>query len=56
MNSEDLGDVEEVFMGHKVSTDVAKLYNHRDKQGKERFIKKAKKVFAILDKRIFVST
>jgi integrase len=54
MNSEELGeDIEEIFMGHKVSNNVAKLYNHRDKQGKERVIRKAKKVFAILDKFIF---
>ena len=31
MDSENLGDVEEYFMGHKVSADVAKRYNHRDK-------------------------
>jgi integrase len=54
MNSEGLGEeVEEIFMGHKVSTDVSKLYNHRDKQGKALMIKKAKQVFSILDKRIF---
>jgi integrase len=54
MNSEGLGeDVEEVFMGHKVSNDVAKLYNHWDKQGKKLMVKKAKQVFQILDKRLF---
>jgi integrase len=53
MNSEDLGDIEEYFMGHKVSSDVAKRYNHRDKQGREKLLEKARKVFAILDKRIF---
>jgi hypothetical protein len=39
-------------MGHKVSNDVAKLYNHRDKQGKKLMLKKAKQVFSILDKRL----
>jgi integrase len=54
MNAEGLGEeVEEVFMGHKVSNDVAKLYNHRDKQGKKMMAKKAKQVFSILDKRLF---
>jgi integrase len=53
MNSEELGDVEEVFMGHKVTDDVAKRYNHRDKQGKEKIIKKAKQIFTILDKWLF---
>ena len=54
MNSENLGDVEEYFMGHKVGADVAKRYNHRDKQGKRKLLEKAKKVFTILDKRIFI--
>jgi integrase len=55
MNSEGLGDeVEELFMGHRVSGDVSKLYNHKDKQGKGRIIAKAKKVFAILDKKVFL--
>jgi integrase len=56
MNSEGLGeDIEEIFMGHRVSGDVAKLYNHRDKQGKERMVKKAKKVFTILEKRLLTA-
>jgi integrase len=56
MNSEGLGEeVEEIFMGHKVSNDVSKLYNHRDKQGKALMVKKAKQVFSILDKRVFKS-
>jgi integrase len=51
MSSEGLGsDIEEVFMGHKVSSDVAKRYNHRDKQGRERLLCKAREVIAILDK------
>jgi hypothetical protein len=53
MNAEELGDVEEYFMGHKVSRDVAKRYNHRDKQGQEKILEKAREVFAILDKRLF---
>jgi integrase len=53
MNSEELGeDIEEIFMGHRVSGDVAKLYNHRDKQGKKRMIKKTKQVFTILERNI----
>ena len=56
MSSEGLGeDIEEVFMGHKVSGDVAKLYNHRDKLGKKLYAKKAKQVFAILDRQIFTT-
>ena len=54
MSSEGLGeDIEEIFMGHKVSGDVSKLYNHRDKQGKKMMVKKATQVFSILDRCIF---
>jgi integrase len=54
MSAEGLGeDIEEIWMGHKVSGNVAKLYNHRDKQGRSRMVKKAKQVFSILDRCIF---
>jgi integrase len=54
MNSAGLGeDIEEIFMGHKVSGSVAKLYNHRDRQGRALLAKKARQVFSILDKRVF---
>jgi hypothetical protein len=54
MNSEGLGDdIEEFFMGHKVSGDVSKNYNHKDKQGKQKLLEKAKEVFAILDSKLF---
>jgi len=54
MNANGLGeDVEEVFMGHRVSSNVSKLYNHRDKQGKELIVKKAREVFEILDRCLF---
>jgi integrase len=54
MSAEGLGeDIEEIWMGHKVSGNVAKLYNHRDKQGRSRMAKKAKQVFSILDRCIF---
>jgi site-specific recombinase XerD len=55
MNAHDLGEVEEYFMGHKVSQDVAKRYNHRDKQGQEKIMAKAAEVFAILDRKLFTS-
>jgi site-specific recombinase XerD len=55
MSSEGLGDdIEEFFMGHKVSGDVSKNYNHKDKRGREKLLEKAKEVFAILDKKVFV--
>jgi integrase len=54
LNSEELGeDAEEFFMGHKVSGDVAKNYNHKDKQGRDKLLEKAREVFAILDKKLF---
>jgi integrase len=53
MNAGGLGDVEEYFMGHKVSGDVSKRYNHLDRQGRERIVEKAREVFGILDKRLF---
>ena len=54
MNANGLGeDVEEVFMGHRVSSNVSKLYNHRDKQGKDLIVQKAREVFKILDRCIF---
>jgi integrase len=54
MSAEGLGEnIEEIWMGHKVSGNVAKLYNHRDKQGRSRMVKKAKQVFSILDRCIF---
>ena len=54
VNANDLGDVEEYFMGHKISSDVAKRYNHRDKQGQEKIVQKARQVFRILDKTLFI--
>ena len=53
MDSENLGDIEEYFMGHKVTSDVAKRYNHKDKQGRKKLLERARKVFSILDKHVF---
>ena len=56
MNACGLGeDVEEIFMGHRVSGNVAKLYNHRDKQGRNLLVKKAREVFRILDRKLFTA-
>jgi site-specific recombinase XerD len=54
MNADDLGEVEEYFMGHKVSNDVSKRYNHRDKQGQGKIAQKAQAVFKILDNKLFL--
>ena len=53
LNAHELGDVEEYFMGHKLSNDVAKRYNHRDKQGQQRIVAKAREVIKMLDKALF---
>jgi integrase len=54
MRVEGLGDdIEKIWMGHKVSGNVAENYTHLNKQGKERTIKKAKQMFEILDRCIF---
>ncbi|HCC38178.1 MAG TPA: hypothetical protein DEQ14_11535 [Treponema sp.] len=53
MSVENLGDIEEYFMGHRVSSDVAKIYNHKDKIGKANLLSKAKDVFKTLDKYLF---
>ena len=55
MNSQNLGDVEEYFMGHKTNADVSKRYNHKDKQGQKKIAEEAQKIFQILDKYIFTS-
>lgn len=57
LNGDELGEgIEEILMGHKVREGVAKRYNHRDKQGKRLFLKKAREVYSILDRRLFAST
>ena len=55
MNANDLGEVEEYFMGHKVSNNVAKRYNHKDRQGQTKIAEKAGKVFKILNAKLFTS-
>jgi len=53
MNANDLGDVEEYFMGHRVTSDVSKRYNRKDRVGQDMLVKKAREVFKILDKWVF---
>jgi integrase len=52
-DAEGLGDIGEIFMGHKVSADVSKIYNHKDKIGKTKKIEKVKHLFRILDEYVF---
>jgi len=54
MSSENLGEnAEKLLMGHKVPGDVANTYNHLDRIGAEKLAKIARKVFAVLDRRLF---
>jgi hypothetical protein len=56
MDSENLGEgAEEFFMGHKVSKDVSKLYNHKDKLGCEKMLEKARRIFDILGRTLFLN-
>jgi integrase len=55
MSAAGLGeDVEEYFMGHKVSGDVKKRYNHLDKRGETALVGKAREVFAALENYVFM--
>jgi integrase len=55
MSKEGLGeDIEELFMGHKVSADVKKRYNHIDLRGRKYLAEKAKEIFAIFNRCIFI--
>jgi len=54
LNAEGLGeDIEEYFMGHAVSSDVKKSYNHKDKQGRKRMLAKAREIFKIFNENLF---
>jgi integrase len=53
LNDGRLGDAEEYFMGHRASSDVSKLYNHRDRQGRKKLVEVSATVFEILDRRLF---
>jgi integrase len=53
LNSCNLGDIEELFMGHKVNKNVSERYNHKDKRGTEELLKAAEKALEIIDKTFF---
>jgi hypothetical protein len=54
MSAAGLGeDIEEYFMGHKVSADVKKRYNHLDKRGEAALVEKAREVCGVLDRVLF---
>jgi integrase len=54
LNAGGLGeDIEEFFMGHRISNDMKKRYNHKDKIGKENLVKKIDLMFSIIDQTYF---
>ena len=53
LNLYNLGDIEELFMGHKVKKDVSERYNHKDKRGEKELLKEAEKAIEIIDKSLF---
>ena len=53
LNSYNLGDIEELFMGHKVSRNISERYNHKNKRGQKELIKKAKEAIEIIDITLF---
>ena len=53
LNLHNLGDIEELFMGHKVNKKVSERYNHKDKRGEKELLKEARKAIEIIDKSLF---
>jgi len=53
LNLHNLGDIEELFMGHKVNKDVSERYNHKDKRGEKELLKEAEKAIEIIDMSLF---
>jgi integrase len=53
LNSHNLGDIEELFMGHSVSKGVKERYNHKNKRGEKELLKEAGRAIEIIDKLLF---
>ena len=53
LNLYNMGDIEELFMGHKVSKKVSERYNHKDKRGEKELLKEARKAIEIIDRTLF---
>lgn len=53
LNLYNLGDIEELFMGHKVSKKVSERYNHKDKRGEKELLNEARKALDIIDRTLF---
>jgi len=53
LNFHNLGDIEELFMGHKVNKKVSERYNHKDKRGEKALLTEARKAIEIIDLTLF---
>ena len=53
LNFYNLGDIEELFMGHKVNRQVSERYNHKNKRGEKALLLEAGKAIEIIDKTLF---
>jgi integrase len=53
LNSHNLGDIEELFMGHSVGKGVKERYNHKNKRGEKELLKEAGRALEIIDKLLF---
>ena len=49
LNSYNLGDIEELFMGHSVTKKVSEIYNHKNKRGEKLLMEAAKRAIEIID-------
>ena len=53
LNLHNLGDIEELFMGHKVNRQVSERYNHKNKRGEKELLKQARKAIEVIDLSLF---
>ena len=53
LNLYNLGDIEELFMGHKVNRKVSERYNHKDKRGEKELLKEARRALAVIEVSLF---
>jgi integrase len=53
LNCYNLGDIEELFMGHSVSKGVQERYNHKNKRGEQELLKEAGRAIEIIDTVLF---
>ena len=53
LNFHNLGDIEELFMGHKVSKKVSERYNHKNKRGEKALLQEAQKALLVIDQTLF---